>query len=346
LTLELTDVQSQIQSLHDQITPLQNLLESSELALSAHLQILTSLKDQRKAYFEGKSVEVLRKENQIQLEKLQSQAQKSLQKMNENKEFLAGIVAQIEQVEQSLVEQNQRKFEFKLILGLPSEDLVDLQDWITKNWLLWNEELQKSVDREAQIRAELNQNQLQTLEAQNLQKDVEAQSKIVFRWNLLNNEIGKADGSAFKEIAQAFTLEILLEHANSQLKQMTNRYTLKQINESLMFGVIDRDFYDEERPVHTLSGGETFIVSLALALGLSAMTSAGLSIESLFIDEGFGTLDSETLKSVMMALSSLHSQGRKVGLITHVEEMKEQIPVSIVVQKVGQGKSRVEVIGS
>ena len=99
------------------------------------------------------------------------------------------------------------------------------------------------------------------------------------------------------------------------------------------------------RPVQTLSGGETFLVSLGLALGLSRMAGGDLSVETLFIDEGFGTLDGETLQGVMAALSGLHAQGRKVGLITHVEEMKEQIPVQVRVTKLGQGRSRVEVVG-
>ena len=111
------------------------------------------------------------------------------------------------------------------------------------------------------------------------------------------------------------------------------------------FGVLDQEQFGELRPVHTLSGGESFIVSLALALGLSEMASSEIHIESLFIDEGFGTLDSTTLQSVMTALAGLHSQGRQVGLITHVEEMKQQIPVRIEITHESQGASRVCVIG-
>lgn len=165
------------------------------------------------------------------------------------------------------------------------------------------------------------------------------------QWSLLCDQVGSADGKKFKRIAQQFTLEILLEEANAQLLTVAPRYSLRMLGSSMHFGVLDHESYGELRPVQTLSGGESFLVSLGLALGLSRMAGGELSVESLFIDEGFGTLDAETLRCVMVALSSLHAQGRKVGLITHVEEMKEQIPVRVEVVKMGQGTSRVEVRG-
>jgi exonuclease SbcC len=178
-----------------------------------------------------------------------------------------------------------------------------------------------------------------------LQSEIDRQSAVAAKWGNLSAAIGSADGKAFKIIAQQFTLEVLLVEANRELSIITPRYSLRMLGESMHFGVVDHDSFGELRPVHTLSGGETFIVSLALALGLSRMAGGELTVESLFIDEGFGTLDADTLRCVMVALSSLQSQGRKVGLITHVEEMKEQIPVRIEVIKMGQGTSRVEVRG-
>lgn len=142
-----------------------------------------------------------------------------------------------------------------------------------------------------------------------------------------------------------YTLEVLLEEANLQLRSIAPRYSLIRLGSSMHFGVSDHESYQEVRPVQTLSGGESFLVSLALALGLSHMAGGELSVESLFIDEGFGTLDGETLQGVMAALSGLHAQGRKVGLITHVEEMKEQIPAQVRVVKLGQGASRIEIVG-
>ena len=112
----------------------------------------------------------------------------------------------------------------------------------------------------------------------------------------------------------------------------------------MQFCIVDSEAFGEKRPVHTLSGGETFMVSLALALGLARMASGNLQVESLFIDEGFGTLDPDTLRGVLAALANLQSQGRKVGLITHVEEMKHQIPVRIDVVPTGQGGSSVRIV--
>jgi exonuclease SbcC len=164
-------------------------------------------------------------------------------------------------------------------------------------------------------------------------------------WSLLCEQVGSADGKLFKRIAQQFTLEILLEEANAQLVSVAPRYSLRMLDGSLHFAVLDHESYDELRPVQTLSGGESFLVSLGLALGLSRMAGGEVSVESLFIDEGFGTLDAETLQGVMKALSSLHAQGRKVGVITHVEEMKDQIPVQIQVVPTGPGRSVVRIAG-
>jgi exonuclease SbcC len=195
------------------------------------------------------------------------------------------------------------------------------------------------------IRTELSIDDRAREQVGDLATRLEAQAAVAARWGNLSAAIGSADGKAFRTIAQQYTLEALLAEANRELSIITPRYSLRMLGESMHFGVVDHDSFGELRPVHTLSGGESFIVSLSLALGLSRMAGGDLAVESLFIDEGFGTLDSDTLRCVMAALSSLHSQGRKVGLITHVEEMKEQIPVRIEVVKMGQGASRVEVRG-
>ena len=157
----------------------------------------------------------------------------------------------------------------------------------------------------------------------------------------LNDLIGSADGNKFRELAQQRTLDVLLRDTNFQLHQLTPRYRLERIKDSLNLLVVDQDMGDEQRSVHSLSGGETFLVSLSLALGLAALASNRLKIESLFIDEGFGTLDEETLRTATNALMHLESQGRKVGVITHVAEMKDTIPVQVRVQRTGNGASRV-----
>jgi exonuclease SbcC len=165
-------------------------------------------------------------------------------------------------------------------------------------------------------------------------------------WGQLNELIGSADGAKFRAIAQRRTLDLLLGFANAQLDLLAGRYRLERLPESLNLLVCDRDMADERRSVHSLSGGESFLVSLALALGLASLTSNRLRIESLFIDEGFGSLDPATLSTAMNALTQLESQGRKVGVISHVSEMADAIPVQIRIVKVRAGASRVIVPGA
>jgi exonuclease SbcC len=163
------------------------------------------------------------------------------------------------------------------------------------------------------------------------------------RWARLNALIGSATGDTFRKIAQAYNLDLLVHHANAQLKQLVRRYRLKRGGSMLGLLVMDTEMGDELRSVHSLSGGETFLVSLALALGLASMASSTLKIESLFIDEGFGSLDPESLQLAMDALDGLQAQGRKVGVISHVQEMHERIPVQIQVRRQGNGLSTIEV---
>jgi exonuclease SbcC len=155
--------------------------------------------------------------------------------------------------------------------------------------------------------------------------------------------IGSATGDTFRKIAQAYNLDLLVHHANVQLRQLVRRYRLKRGGSMLGLLVMDTEMGDELRSVHSLSGGETFLVSLALALGLASMASSTLKIESLFIDEGFGSLDPESLQLAMDALDGLQAQGRKVAVISHVQEMHERIPVQIQVRRQGNGLSTLEV---
>lgn len=165
-------------------------------------------------------------------------------------------------------------------------------------------------------------------------------------WRQLNDLIGSANGAKFRMIAQRRTLDLLLGYSNHQLMQLSARYRLERLPESLNLVVIDCEMGDEVRSVHSLSGGESFLVSLSLALGLASLTSERVRVESLFIDEGFGSLDPETLNVAMGALMQLESQGRKVGIISHVQEMTDAIPVQIRVEKGRGGASRVVVPGS
>lgn len=177
-----------------------------------------------------------------------------------------------------------------------------------------------------------------------LLKAITEQTKIVDNWAKLNDVIGSADGKKFRQIAQEYTLDVLLKYANVHLETLNNRYELQRVPGSLGLQVMDQDMGNEVRAVNSLSGGETFLVSLGLALGLASLSSNRMSVESLFIDEGFGSLDQHTLGIAVGALERLQNQGRKVGVITHVQEMQERIGVQIKVSKEQSGRSRVEII--
>ncbi|WP_130803217.1 AAA family ATPase [Acinetobacter ihumii] len=165
------------------------------------------------------------------------------------------------------------------------------------------------------------------------------------RWNKISSLIGDAKGKEFRDLAQQYNLDILLEYANQQLAMLSQRYTLKRLEHSLSLAIIDHDMDGEIRSVASLSGGESFLTALAISLAIANMASGSMKIESLFIDEGFGTLDASSLHMVMNALDQLQSQGRKVVLISHIQDMHERIPVQIQVQPIGSGSSRIEVVG-
>ncbi|WP_179413010.1 AAA family ATPase [Mucilaginibacter sp. E4BP6] len=167
--------------------------------------------------------------------------------------------------------------------------------------------------------------------------------EVADNWGRLNEMIGSADGKKFRQIAQEFTLDVLLTFGNIHLKILSKRYHIGRIPGTLGLQVTDRDMGDELRTIFSLSGGESFLVSLALALGLAELSSSKMNVESLFIDEGFGSLDPQTLTIAMGALEGLHNQGRKVGVISHVQEMTERIPAQIQVNKLANGKSEIKI---
>lgn len=202
---------------------------------------------------------------------------------------------------------------------------------------------QVSIKENTEIGLQLKQDSENRTRAGTLLQQIETKEEVVENWAKLNQVIGSADGKKFRQVAQEYTLDILLEYTNIQLQMLSMRYVLQRIPQSLGMQVIDQDMGNEIRTVNSLSGGESFLVSLALALGLASLSSTRMQVESLFIDEGFGSLDPNTLNMAMDALERLHNQGRKVGVISHVQEMTERIPVQIKVSKQNGGRSLVEV---
>ena len=149
---------------------------------------------------------------------------------------------------------------------------------------------------------------------------------------------------SLKQFAQNLTLGHLLQLANKHLRTLNNRYMLiKNKTKNLEILIVDTFMLDTQRPVKTLSGGESFLVSLALALGLSDMVSSKVSIDSLFLDEGFGTLDAQTLNDALVTLAKLHDSGKMIGIISHVDALKNEIPAQIQVKKSANGSSSISI---
>ena len=188
------------------------------------------------------------------------------------------------------------------------------------------------------LRQELEQNAENRKRLAEKEAELEKQKKNAALWGRLYNLIGR--GNQFQRVAQGITLDNLLTLANGELRSLYSRYELiRSEKEQLGIDVIDHEQGDEIRTCANLSGGERFVVSLALALGLSRMAGEKIRIDSFFLDEGFGTLDSESLQIVMHALSKLHSGGKLVGVISHVSNLADEIPCVISVTKNGGGKS-------
>lgn len=181
-----------------------------------------------------------------------------------------------------------------------------------------------------------------------LYKKIEAQVNVCKVWRSLFKIIGNSK-DAFNVYVQRLTLKNLLDLANLHLYQLNKRYSLQleesyKPKEELNFNLIDHYQTDQVRLIDTSSGGEKFIISLALALGLSDLASKNVKIDSLFIDEGFGTLDSNTLETVISTLETLQSQGKMIGIISHVEHLKERIPTQIQITKKSNGVSVLDIL--
>ncbi|EOE4569540.1 MULTISPECIES: exonuclease subunit SbcC [Klebsiella] len=204
--------------------------------------------------------------------------------------------------------------------------------------------LRDNTTRQGEIRQQLRQDAESRQHQQALGRQIAEAAQLADDWGYLNSLIGSSTGDRFRKFAQGLTLDNLVWLANQQLNRLHGRYLLqRKASEALELEVVDTWQADAVRDTRTLSGGESFLVSLALALALSDLVSHKTRIDSLFLDEGFGTLDSETLDTALDALDALNASGKIIGVISHVEAMKERIPVQIKVKKInGLGYSRLD----
>jgi DNA repair protein SbcC/Rad50 len=194
----------------------------------------------------------------------------------------------------------------------------------------------------AQNELKLKSNEANKEKVRNCVDRIEHQKEICLRWGNLDSLIGSSNGNLYRNFVQGLTFEIMVTHANRQLRRMTDRYLLiPDSKEALELNVLDNYQAGEKRSTKNLSGGESFIVSLALALGLSQMASKNVRVDSLFLDEGFGTLDEDALETALDTLASLQQEGKLIGVISHVQALKERISTQIQVDSHTGGRSRV-----
>ena len=232
-------------------------------------------------------------------------------------------------------------------MGLQPTDTIPDIDALKsqKAQLLEQKEQESALIATAKKQLETNADNQRRLDA--AQQAMEASQQTFARWDKLNRYFG---GTRFRTLVQTYILRPLLNNANVYLEQITDRYTLtcNEENDKLSILVLDRYNKDEVRSVTVLSGGERFMVSLALSLALSSLNRPNLNVNILFIDEGFGTLDQKNLDSVMSTLEKLQDiagqSNRRVGIISHREELNERIRTQIRVTRHGEGRSRVEIV--
>ncbi len=200
------------------------------------------------------------------------------------------------------------------------------------------ENLQEDIVRQNHI---LSQNSAAKEWIKEKQIAIDAQKTETRRWNNLHILIGSVDGKKFRNFAQGLTFEMMVGHTNRQLQKMTDRYFLVRDEiQPLELNVVDNYQAGEIRSTKNLSGGESFIVSLSLALGLSQMSSRNVRVDSLFLDEGFGTLDEEALDTALETLSGLQQDGKLIGVISHVSALKERISTQIEIAPQTGGRSK------
>ena len=322
-----------VSSAKEQLLLLQNTASAEQKRFEVIEKALNVLRQERSQLLKGKSAD----EAEAVVAKREKELNLALEKARKEVEAvynrLSGLQGEMKQITLAIGELQEQ---YKKI-----ESPEQLPEIIKKQ----QEENLNTERALSTMEARLLQQAKNKLTVEQIAKELAEKQTIAERWAKLNKLIGSADGAKFKVIAQSYTLNLLLLHANKHLSYLSKRYKLQQVPDTLALQVIDCDMCDEIRTVYSLSGGESFLISLALALGLSSLSSNNLKVESLFIDEGFGSLDAESLRTAMEALEQLQMQGRKIGVISHVQEMSERISVQVQVHKKVNGKSVLTVVG-
>jgi exonuclease SbcC len=322
------------------------------------------LQQQQLASLQGEQQSLLQRQQQ-QLAALAQQQQQWQQALSASAftsdvAFITAILTddQLQQLQQQKQQLQDAQTAAAALLQQAEQQLTTLADAKAQLWgeatmqptkaelLLQQQDLQQQLQQHSeslgQFKQQLTQQQQWASTQAELYQQLQDQQALYQDWQKLNSLIGSANGDKYRRFAQGLTLQQLILLANRQLATLHSRYQLaRKADSELELWVLDSWQADAVRDTKTLSGGESFLVSLALALALSELVSHKTKLESLFLDEGFGTLDPDTLETALVALDSLQSSGKMIGIISHVEALKERIPLQIKVQKLpGSGWSQ------
>ncbi len=335
--------------LEKQRNAIRSRLEESRLALQSSREKVLNLQENLKAL--QKRQLTLQEENRQQEEAFALHLQS--EDFSDYESFLNArltpeVFQEMEAREQSL---KQEEIQLKTLLNENREAFArhikspplhaqtgKLSDEISKT-LTHLEEIQ---DKQYEIQQKLKTQEERRLLMAEQQKAVQSQKEITRVWDRLHELIGSADGKKFRNFAQGLTFERMVSFANLTLSEMTDRYLLiRDPENALELCVMDHYQAQEIRSTRNLSGGESFLISLALALGLSRMSSRKIQVDSLFLDEGFGTLDEETLDSALQTLVSLKESGKLIGLISHIPALTERLSTRIEIHPATGGRSSI-----
>lgn len=352
---ELNNWQQQWQALQ-QAAPTAAAASADLAALTSQLQQL----QQQLQHYAGQQQQLQRQLEQATVE--QQQASKQWQQaiaastFNDEAAFLSALLSDAELTELSALQQQLQQAEIaanrlladrqQRVDELAAQQLCsEAQPQLEQQLQQLEQQVQQLTEQQGRLQHQLSSDQQRRTARQSLLAEIEAAEQQLALWQRLNSLIGSADGAKYRRFAQGLTLQQLVILANRQLQLLHNRYQLaRHPTAELELQVLDTWQADAARDTKTLSGGESFLVSLALALALSDLVSNKTSIDSLFLDEGFGTLDADTLESALAVLDQLNASGKMIGIISHVEALKQRVPVQIRLEKQqGLGYSQIRI---
>ena len=347
-----TDLEQQQQQLQQQQTQLNQLAETMAANEAHHHHAKQQL------------VEANQVQQQLQqiwgnwLEKLALTEPELTALLSKDEAWLQLQRAELKQIEHALsacqtvlIERQQAHADHQPMIELATQWFTDHEigtDTSLQQQLMGEWQAQKSQldDQVFQYRQRLAQGEQAEQQAGNLRSALATQQTQTELWLQMNELIGSATGNKFRTLAQGLTLQQLVLAANEHLQDLAPRYALQPVPGSpLALQVIDHDMGDEVRSVESLSGGESFLVSLSLALALASLAADTRQLGSLFIDEGFGTLDPESLEMALACLDALQADGRQIGVISHVSTLVERIGVQVAVEAMGGGRSQIAIKG-